>query len=92
MESYFHINIPVQMISCTDTTGKITPLHFKFKDKSGEIISVKVNQILRHTQDSTLMGASFDCNAIIYNEMRLFTLHYNYAHHEWCLSKANITH
>ncbi|MDE7176344.1 MAG: hypothetical protein K2O59_00845 [Lachnospiraceae bacterium] len=33
MESILCINIPVQMISCTDTDGKITPMRFRFKDK-----------------------------------------------------------
>ena len=41
MESILCVDIPVQMISCTDTNGKITPLRFRFKDKTGELIAIK---------------------------------------------------
>ena len=38
MESILCVDIPVQMISCTDTNGKITPMRFRFRDKTGELI------------------------------------------------------
>lgn len=35
MESILCIDTPVQMISCTDTNGKITPMRFRFQDRTG---------------------------------------------------------
>ena len=59
MGSIICIDIPVQMISCTDTNSKITPMRFRFRDKNGEIIIVKVETILSEDQDINRVGANF---------------------------------
>ena len=46
LESILCVNIPVQMISCTDTDGKITPIRFRFRDKTGELVTVTVEKVL----------------------------------------------
>lgn len=61
MESILCINIPVQMISCTDTDGKITPLLFRFRDNSGELITVQINHVLNSEQKINKFYASFTC-------------------------------
>lgn len=61
MESILCINIPVQMISCTDTDGKITPLRFRFRDNSGELITVQINHVLNSEQKINKFYASFTC-------------------------------
>lgn len=90
MESILCVDIPVQMISCTDTDGKITPMRFRFRDKSGEIITVTIEQILTEDQDRNRVGANYTCVAPIYGTKKTFNLRYNYYAHEWHLSRLHI--
>lgn len=55
MESILCVDIPVQMISCTDTNGKITPMRFRFRDKTGELVTVTIDKILAQDQDLSLI-------------------------------------
>ena len=86
MESILCVDIPVQMISCTDTDGKITPLRFRFRDKNGEIVTVTIDQVLSEDQDRNRVGANFSCSAQICGSRKTFRLWYNYFAHEWRLS------
>ena len=90
MESILQIDIPVQMISCTDTNGRITPLRFRFRDKTGELITVPIEKILKSEQDISRIGAEYQCEASIHGMKRFFTLRYNYAAHEWRLSRIRV--
>lgn len=90
MESILCVNIPIQMISCTDTSGKITPMRFRFRDKNGEIITVTIDKILSEDQGGNRVGANFSCVAQIYGSQKTFRLWYGYFSHEWRLSRLNI--
>ena len=46
METILCIDTPVQMISCTDTNGKITPIRFRFRDRSGELITINIDKVI----------------------------------------------
>lgn len=63
MESIFCINIPVQMISCTDTDVKITPMRFCFQDKTGNLTTIQISRILKSEQKTNRIHASFTCEA-----------------------------
>ena len=56
MESILCVDIPVQMISCTDTNGKITPLRFRFKDNNGELVTVTVKDVISDEQAPSRVG------------------------------------
>lgn len=86
MDSILCVNIPVQMISCTDTDGKITPMRFRFRDRNGEIVTVTIEKVLSENQGSSRVGANFSCSALIHGTRKTFTLWYNYYAHEWHLS------
>ncbi|MDE5748598.1 MAG: hypothetical protein K2H12_10375 [Acetatifactor sp.] len=90
MESILCVDIPIQMISCTDTSGKITPMRFRFRDKNGEIITVTIDKILSEDQGRNRVGANFSCAAQIYGSQKTFHLWYGYFSHEWRLSRLNI--
>lgn len=90
MESILCVDIPVQMISCTDTDGKITPMRFRFRDKNGEIVTVTIDKILSHDQDRNRVGANFSCSAQVYGSQKTFHLWYNYFSHEWRLSHLKV--
>lgn len=90
MESILCVDIPVQMISCTDTNGKITPMRFRFKDRTGELLTVAIDKILAEDQDRNKVGVKFSCAAMIYGDRKTFTLWYNYFAHEWRLSRLHV--
>lgn len=87
MESILCIDIPVQMISCTDTNGKITPMRFRFRDRTGELVTVTIDKILSEDQDRNRVGVHFCCSAYIYGAQKTFRLRYSYFAHEWRLSR-----
>lgn len=90
MESILCVDIPVQMISCTDTNGKITPMRFRFCDKTGELITVTIDKVLSEDQDRNRVGVNFSCAAMIYGTRKTFNLWYNYFAHEWHLSRLHV--
>ncbi len=90
MESILCVNIPVQMISCTDTDGKITPIRFRFRDKTGELITVTIDRVLSQDQDRNRVGVNFSCAATVSGARRVFSLWYNYFAHEWHLSHMHV--
>lgn len=87
MESILCVDMPVQMISCTDTNGKITPLRFRFRDRTGELITIIIDKVLSEDQDRNRVGIHFSCAATLYGTQRIFCLWYNYFAHEWRLSR-----
>ena len=87
LESILCVDIPVQMISCTDTDGKITPMRFRFRDKTGELITVTIDQVLSEDRDRNKLGFNISSDAMVYGERKTFTLWYNYFAHEWRLSR-----
>ncbi len=87
MDSIICVDIPVQMISCTDTNGKITPLRFRFRDRNGELVTVKIETILSTDQDRNRMGINFFCAAALYGTQKRFNLRYSYTAHEWRMSR-----
>lgn len=87
MESILCVDIPVQMISCTDTNGKITPIRFRFRDRDGEIVTITIDKILSSDQDRNRMGAHFSCTAALHGAQRKFSLRYSYTSHEWHMTQ-----
>lgn len=83
VETILCIDTPVQMISCTDTDGKITPMRFRFRDRNGEIITINIEKIISTDQECSSLGANFICTAILYGIQKTFRLRYNYYAHEW---------
>lgn len=90
MESILCVDIPVQMISCTDTDGKITPMRFRFRDRNEEIVTVEIDRVLSEDQGKSRTGASFSCAARICGLRKTFRLRYNYFSREWRLSRLKV--
>ncbi len=86
VESILCVDIPVQMISCTDTNGKITPMRFRFQDRNDEIVTIHIDKIVSVSQERSSLGANFVCTASLYGTERTFRLRYNYYAHEWRMS------
>lgn len=90
MESVLCVDIPVQMISCTDTDGRITPMRFRFRDRTGELVTVTIDRILSADQSKNRMGACFFCSAEVYGRQKTFRLRYSYLSREWRLSRLKV--
>ena len=90
MESIFCINIPVQMIACTDTDGKITPIRFRFQDKTGNLTTIQISRILKSEQKANHFHATFTCEAEVSGLKKIFDLYYNYSDHAWSLRKISL--
>ena len=90
MESILCVDIPVQMISCTDTNGKITPMRFRFRDKTGELIAVTIDKVLSEDQDRNRVGINYSCAATVCGTKKTFTLWYSYFAHEWHISHLHV--
>jgi hypothetical protein len=88
MESILHVNIPVQMISCTDTDGKITPLRFRFRDRNGELVTVQVEHVV--SMEHNQVGVTCTCSATFYGQEKQFTLWYSFFSHTWQLSRLKV--
>ncbi|MBO7357646.1 MAG: hypothetical protein J6U37_03890 [Lachnospiraceae bacterium] len=88
MEAFLCTNIPVQMIACTDTDGRITPIRFRFTDQSGELVTINVEQVLMRDQHSNKIGATFECAATLYGMKRKFKLYYSNFSGTWRLDKV----
>lgn len=86
MESILCVDIPVQMISCTDTNGKITPMRFRFCDRNGELVTIHIARVVSAYQHQGSPGADFVCTASLYGREKTFRLRYNYYAHEWRMS------
>lgn len=90
LESILCVNIPVQMISCTDTNGKITPMRFRFRDKTGELVAVTIDKVLSEDQDRNRVGINYSCAATVFGSKKTFTLWYSYFAHEWHISHLHV--
>ena len=78
------------MFSVTDCNGTIHPVQFKFKDFSGEIITVRIQNIENTNQDKNNLNMTFTCTAVICDMQKRFEIRYNTTQHKWYLSKMQI--
>jgi len=77
------------MLSFTDTNGKITPIRFRFADRDGELITVKIENIISYEQRARNLGVSYECTATFYGASKHFTLYYNSFSGTWVLSRIS---
>lgn len=66
METILCIDPPIQMISCTDTNGKMTPMRFRFRDRNGELITIDIDKVISTDQERSSLGANFICTVFLY--------------------------
>lgn len=79
-------NIPIQVISAIDTTGKIKPLIFKYEDpETHEIHKITIESI-NSSKSIRPVGFNmeqFICTAMINDVKRIFELRYLIDTHKW---------
>lgn len=81
------INIPIQMRSVTDTTGKITPIKFKFKTNENIIKEVNILNTVNYKEINYagIKAILFTCKASLDNKENMFELKYMLLTHVWVL-------
>ena len=65
-------------------------MKFRFRDKTGELITVTIDKVLSEDQGSNRVGVNFSCAAFVYGTQKTFSLWYNYFAHEWRLSRLHV--
>ncbi len=78
-------NIPIQTFCVVSTIGDFTPVRFRYEESDHSIITVKINEILSHS-DTDFAGVHelhFTCSAMVDDEFKIFELKYNVPHHKW---------
>lgn len=75
------LNIPIQMYSCTDTDGKITPLKFKFQEKTGCIRTYQIVRILKAQHMS--VGNTYDVLISDYDRTKKVSVCINFSDQKW---------
>ena len=86
MDSFLYTNIPVQIISYTDTDGKITPMRFRFTDRDGQSVTVKIDRIISTDRKPNNLGVSYECSAESCGALKRFYLYYSGLSGIWLLS------
>lgn len=77
------MNIPVQVISCTDTDGKITPMRFRFVNEQEELVTIENLTVCRRAENMSIL--SFVCETTMEGRKSEFTLVYRIRDHIWFL-------
>ena len=81
----FPVNIPIQMILLADTTGKMTPLRFRFEAEDHHIETVNIKKTVSR-DESNFVGVRekrFVCIADIEGSQRSMEIRYNVGNQTW---------
>ncbi len=74
--------VKLQMISVTNTNGKIIPLRFRFQSDD-DVVSVHIDEVLQDNQDVSRVGISYVVAAELYGVRHQLHLYYSYHDHTW---------
>ena len=79
------VNIPIQMIAVTDTTGRMSPLRFRFEADDHHIETVTIEKTVSRDENdySGVREKRFICTAIVGEVRRLMEIRYHVASQKW---------
>lgn len=79
------VNIPIQMICGTDTTGKITPIRFRFQTVEDSIETIDIQKVVSRDERNYLgiREKQFICAAQIKDIQRIIEIRYNIESQKW---------
>ncbi len=81
MEKDMYLNLPIQLFAAIDRDGKVTPIKFRYQDKSGEIFTIHVDEVISYK--ATSVGININAYCELDDRRRLFLLSYSYYDHCW---------
>lgn len=79
------INLPIQMMSLVDRTGRLTPMGFRFEDEEHKINSIKVSRVISRekTNVAGVREIKVVCGALFGDKERLLELRYSVESQQW---------
>ena len=80
-------NLPIQMLVCCDTDGRMQPLRFRFEDAEHRLHTAQIREIL-DSHKSEYVGIEaffFVCCAEVEGLKKLYELKYTIHTHKWVL-------
>ena len=86
------VNIPIQILSVTDTTGRMSPVRFRFEAQDHALVTVQVENVVARDEKNYvgIREKQFICTARVENCRRTMELRYNVESQQWrifrCLS------
>lgn len=81
----YPVNIPIQMFCAVDTTGKITPIRFRYEaeDHSIEMVQIE-NTISRDEKNyAGIREKQFICTAIVEKRRTILEIRYHIENQKW---------
>ncbi len=69
-----HVNLPIQMIECIDTNGRVHPMRFRFYDENHELQTVNAGDIINYKQTNSDINITL--YAEIYERRRVIDIRY----------------
>ncbi len=79
------VNIPIQMILVSDTTGIITPIRFRFQTEEDLIETIQIQKVVSRDEKNYvgIREQQFICIAQISNVRRILELRLNLESQKW---------
>lgn len=79
------VNIPIQMICGIDTTGKITPIRFRFQTAEDIIETVTIQKVVSRDEKNYvgIREKQFICAALIGDMEKVMEIRYNVESQKW---------
>ena len=85
----YYVNIPVQMFCAMDTTGRISPLRFRYETKEHAVETVQVERIIERG-DRNFVGLrekQYICAVRMFGRQRIVEFRYNMDSQKWRVSR-----
>ena len=81
------VNIPIQMLSLGDTTGRITPIRFRFQTAEETIETIEVQKVISRDEKNYvgIREKQFICSAKISDRERIMEIRYNVGSQKWTI-------
>jgi len=81
------VNIPVQMLSLGDTTGRITSIRFRFQTAEDTIETIEVQKVISRDEKNYvgIREKRFICSAQVSGRERIMEIRYNVASQKWTI-------
>lgn len=79
------VNIPIQMMTVTDTSGKMNPLRFRFEaaDHHIETVMIEKTECRDESNYAGVREKRFICTAVVGKMRRVMEIRYHVANQQW---------
>lgn len=81
----FPVNIPIQMMCVTDTTGRMNPIRFKFESEEHEIVTIPIARIVARDERNFvgIREKQFVCSVVMNGQYRTVEIRYSVESQKW---------